>query len=82
MRLGGRCVDGHERAEAGANQHHGSRRRREMAAAVCSSILVVVSVSNAGWLKSGHENPTPCAANSRSKRWAFDEAGDEANPWR
>ena len=58
MRRGGRCVDGDEGAEAGADQRDGSRRAAEMAPAVCSSICVVVSVSNAGWLKSGHENPT------------------------
>ena len=44
------------------------------------SILVTVRVSNAGSLRSGHENPTPRAASSRANRVAFEEAGEEAKP--
>jgi hypothetical protein len=43
---------------------------------------VIVNVANAGWLKSGHENPTPCAASSRSNRVAFDDCGEDAKPCR
>ena len=42
----------------------GRPRAAAMARRVSASIRVTVSVSNAGWLKSGHENPTPCAASS------------------
>src|SRR5215831_965273 len=43
---------------------------------------VTVSVSNAGSLKSGHENPTPRAPTSRANRCALDASGDDAKPWR
>jgi hypothetical protein len=43
---------------------------------------VTVSVSNAGRLRSGQENPTPRLASSSPKRRAFDDRGDEAKPCR
>ncbi len=53
-----------------------------MAASVCWSIRVTVNVSNAGWLKSGHANGIFLTANSRWKRVALDDAGEDANPCR
>jgi len=51
-------------------------------AAVCPSIRVTVSVEKSGSLRSGQANGTPRAASSLPNLVAFDEAGEDAKPWR
>ena len=60
----------------------GPAGRAATVSATCAIMRDVVSVEKSGRLRSGQCSVMPQAASRSRNSAAFEEAGDDANPWR